>query len=240
MVVGAVAVVVALAGIGLGWWSGHPSKSGGSSSGSTASPQQAADRAAQAAGCPSDPKTALHKPSWTKPPAMTIDMAKSYTATVKTDVGSFTITLDPQAAPQTVNNFVFLAQQGFYNCVTFHRVIPGFMDQTGDPTGTGTGGPGYTIPDEFPKAAANSSQQYPLGGVAMANTGSPNSGGSQFFVITGPEGESLGPQYTLFGTVTSGMDVVQKIAADGNADPNANGEPPKVLHRMLQVTIATS
>ena len=84
---------------------------------------------------------------------MTIDTAKTYTATVKTDVGTFVITLDAKHAPMTVNNFVFLAEKNFFNCVTFHRVIPGFMDQTGDPTGTGSGGPGYKFADELPAKA---------------------------------------------------------------------------------------
>ena len=121
-------------------------------------------------------------------PPMTIDASKTYTATVVTDDGTFDITLDPKTAPKTVNNFVFLADKGYYHCVIFHRVIPGFMDQTGDPTGTGTGGPGYTIPDENPPKAANPAQQYPLGSVAMANTGSANTGGSQFFIVAGAAG----------------------------------------------------
>ena len=99
---------------------------------------------------------------------------------------------------------MFLANKGYYHCVIFHRVIPEFMDQTGDPTGTGQGGPGYTITDENPPKAANAAQQYPLGSVAMANTGQPNSGGSQFFIVAGPQGESLPNTYALFGTVTSG------------------------------------
>ena len=115
------------------------------------------------------------------------------------------VTLDASTAPMTVNNFVFLANKGFYNCVIFHRVIPGFMDQTGDPTGTGTGGPGYTIPDEYPPKAANAADQYPLGSVAMANTGQPHTGGSQFFIVAGAQGESLPNSYSLFGQVTSGM-----------------------------------
>jgi cyclophilin family peptidyl-prolyl cis-trans isomerase len=167
---------------------------------------------------------------------MTIDPSKTYTATINTDVGSFVVTLDATTTPATVNNFVFLAQQKFYNCVTFHRVIPQFMDQTGDPTGTGTGGPGYKFADELPKAA---SPQYPIGSLAMANSG-PNTNGSQFFVVAGSQGESLAPNYSLFGHVTSGMSVVDKINADGNPKASANGVPPKVTHRMLSVTIATS
>ena len=198
--------------------------------------QQVADNAAVAGGCSSSPSTKLHKPSWTKPPAMTIDTTKTYEATVKTDAGSFVITLDAQHAPVTVNNFVFLARHNFFNCVTFHRVIPSFMDQTGDPTGTGTGGPGYKFADELP---AKASPQYPIGSVAMANSG-PNTNGSQFFIVTGKEGETLAPNYTLFGHVTSGLAVATKINADGNANPSASGVPPKVIHRMLSVKITTS
>jgi cyclophilin family peptidyl-prolyl cis-trans isomerase len=203
--------------------------------GSTLPGQQAADAAAVAGGCSSSPTATLHKPSWKSPPAMTIDTAKTYTATVKTDAGTFVITLNAAHTPLTVNNFVFLAQKDFYNCVTFHRVIPNFMDQTGDPTGTGTGGPGYTFADELPPAA---NPQYPIGSVAMANSG-PNTNGSQFFIVTGAEGESLAPNYTLFGTVTSGLSVLQKINADGNANPSDNGVPPKVIHRILSVVITS-
>jgi cyclophilin family peptidyl-prolyl cis-trans isomerase len=196
--------------------------------------QAAADAAAVAAGCPKSPATALKKAKWGSAPAMTIDPTKTYTATVKTDVGTFVITLDAKEAPQTVNNFVFLAQHGFFNCVIFHRVIPGFVDQTGDPTGTGSGGPGYTIADELPAKAANAADQYPLGSVAMANTGQPNSGGSQWFVVAGAEGEALTNTYSLFGQVTSGMSVVQKINAQG-----ASSGTPTVIHRMLKVTVAS-
>jgi cyclophilin family peptidyl-prolyl cis-trans isomerase len=166
---------------------------------------------------------------------MAIDTAKTYTATVKTDVGTFVITLDAKNTPITVNNFVFLAQNHFYDCVTFHRVIPTFMDQTGDPTGTGTGGPGYEFADELPKVA---SPQYPIGSVAMANAG-PNTNGSQFFIVTGPEGEDLPPSYTLFGQVTSGIGVADKINMDGNANPSASGVPPKVIHRILSIAISS-
>ncbi len=198
--------------------------------------QQVADNAAVAGGCASSPSTTLHKPSWSKPPAMTIDTAKAYTATVKTDAGSFVITLDAKQTPITVNNFVFLAKKDFFNCVTFHRVIPSFMDQTGDPTGTGSGGPGYKFADELP---AKATPQYPIGSVAMANSG-PNTNGSQFFVVTGSQGETLAPNYTLFGHVTSGLSVADKINKDGNANASANGVPPKVIHRILSVTISST
>jgi cyclophilin family peptidyl-prolyl cis-trans isomerase len=201
----------------------------------TQTAQSAADSAAVAGGCQSNPSATLHKDSWKTAPAQTVDATKSYTATVQTDAGTFVISLDPRSAPISVNNFVFLAQHGFFNCVTFHRVIPGFVDQTGDPTGTGTGGPGYTIADEFPPTAADTTQQYPLGSVAMANTGKADSGGSQWFVVTGAQGESLPPKYSLFGQVTSGMSVVQAINAQGTTSG-----APAVVHRILTVTITTA
>ncbi len=198
--------------------------------------QATANAAGVAAGCPKNPATVLKKGTWSSPPAMTIDPTKTYTATVKTDLGTIVIALDPKTAPQTVNNFVFLAQHHFFDCNTFLRVIPSFVDQTGDPTGKGNGGPGYTIPDELPAKTSNPADQYPLGSVAMANTGQPNTGGSQFFIVTGTAGESLANSYTLFGHVTSGMSIVQKINAQGSA----SGVPPDVTHRMLKVTIKTS
>jgi cyclophilin family peptidyl-prolyl cis-trans isomerase len=186
--------------------------------------------------------TKLNKPSWSSPPPMIIDPSKSYTATVTTDVGVFTIALDASTAPTAVNNFVFLAENHFYDCVVFHRVIPGFMDQTGDPTGTGSGGPGYQYTAQGP---ATANPQYPVGSVAMANSSpqgdtDPNTNSSQFFIVTGSEGESLPPDYVLFGQVTSGMSVVNKINADGNSSASANGVPPRVLHRMISVVISNS
>jgi cyclophilin family peptidyl-prolyl cis-trans isomerase len=198
--------------------------------------QAAANAASIAAGCPKSPATALKKGTWSSPPAMLITTAKTYTATVKTDLGTIVIALDAKTAPQTVNNFVFLAQHHFFDCNIFLRVIPSFVDQTGDPTGKGNGGPGYTISDELPAKTSNPANQYPLGSVAMANTGQPNTGGSQFFIVTGTEGEALPNSYSLFGHVTSGMSVAQKINAQGSA----TGVPPDVTHRMLNVTIKTS
>ena len=210
--------------------------SGTTDSAGNAKAQAAANATSVAAGCPKNPATALQKPKWSSGPATIIDAAKAYTATVKTDVGTFVIALDAKDAPQTVNNFVFLAQHRFFDCVIFHRVIPEFMNQTGDPTGTGSGGPGYTIPDELPAKASNPADQYPLGSVAMANTGQPHTGGSQWFIVAGAEGESLPNSYSLFGHVTSGMSVVEKINAQGSA----SGVPPDVTHRMLKVTITSS
>ncbi len=197
------------------------------------SPQAKADKAAVAVGCPASPKTRVNTLTWSSAPAMSIDTAKTYTATVTTDLGPFVITLDAKNAPETVNSFVFLSQKGYYHCVSFHRVIPGFMDQTGDPQGTGSGGPGYTLPDEN---LPTGTPHYPLGSVAMANTSSPHTGGSQFFMVAGPAGETLPATFTLFGQVTSGMGIVNQIDRDGSTA----GVPPTVTHRILSVAIATS
>lgn len=159
------------------------------------------------AGCGGAAKTG--EKSWTAPPAMALKADKTYEAAFDTTEGKFTVSLFADTAPKTVNNFVFLSRQGFYDNVVFHRIVETFMIQTGDPTGTGAGGPGYTIPDE------KSTRKYDPGIVAMAKTKAPNSGGSQFFICTGAECANLNasPVYTIFGQVSSGMDVVQKIAA---------------------------
>ena len=187
------------------------------------------------ANCPTPftATTALHKPSFTSPPPMIIDTSKSYDAKITTDVGSFVISLDVSAAPKTVNNFVFLAENHFYDCVVFHRVIPGFMDQTGDPTGTGTGGPGY----QFDNENIPSGLSYATGEVAMANSG-PNTNGSQFFVLVAPytaPSSGANPGYSLFGSVVSGQSVVNNINDDGSS----TGTPNK-LHRMISVVILES
>ncbi|HLI72466.1 MAG TPA: peptidylprolyl isomerase [Acidimicrobiales bacterium] len=202
------------------------------------STQQATDTAtATAAGCPADPKTPLHKTSYSSAPAQTVKTNKLYDVNITTDVGTITAALDPSIAPKTVNSFVFLARHHYFDCVIFHRVIQGFVIQGGDPTGTGTGGPGYQFADELPKKAT---PQYPLASMAMANSGK-NTNGSQFFIIIGSSGEQLAASYSLFGQVTSGFDAVAQIAADGAAanDPSGTGAPA-VVHRMLKVTVTTS
>src|ERR1700678_315965 len=143
------------------------------------------------------------------PLPMVIDPAKRYTAVVTTNKGSMTIALDAVAAPRTVNNFVFLARWHYYDGIVFHRVIPGFVLQGGEPEGSGRGGPGYRFADELPKAG-----RYEIGSLAMANAG-PDTNGSQFFIISGPDGARLPPQYSLFGAVVSGGDVVTTIDAVG-------------------------
>ncbi|MBF8282119.1 MAG: peptidyl-prolyl cis-trans isomerase B [Anaerolineales bacterium] len=152
---------------------------------------------------------------WPAAPAMQIDVSKSYTATLHTVKGDIVIELLPQAAPVTVNNFVFLARQHYYDGVTFHRVLPGFMAQGGDPTGDGTGGPGYFIPNEDSDLTFDGP-----GVVAMANSGRDRNG-SQFFITYAAQ-PSLDGGYTIFGLVTGGMDVVQSIPPrDPSTTPNA-------------------
>jgi cyclophilin family peptidyl-prolyl cis-trans isomerase len=216
-------------------------KSTTSTTTATSARQAAVNAVAVAAGCPSSPTTPLTKTKYSKAPALTIDTSKTYKATVKTDVGTFVITLDAKESPIAVNSFVFLARNKFFNCVIFHRVIPGFVVQGGDPTGTGSGGPGYEYTEKGPPLVKTGKPQYPLGSVAMANSNSPattdpTTNGSQFFVVTGTQGEALPNDYVLFGQVTSGMSVAQKINDDGST----SGVPPTVTHRMLSVTITES
>ena len=142
---------------------------------------------------------------YASPPELSIDLDTTYTATIHTTAGDIDVTLYAADAPQTVNNFVFLAGDGFYDDVIFHRVIKGFMIQGGDPTGTGTGGPGYRFRDEL----GHSKSSYNRGTLAMANAG-PNTNGSQFFIMHADYG--LPNAYSIFGEVTSGMDVVDAIA----------------------------
>jgi cyclophilin family peptidyl-prolyl cis-trans isomerase len=142
-------------------------------------------------------------------PPMVIDPDKRYVATMVTSHGTMVFNLDPQAAPKTVNSFVFLARYHYFDGIVFHRIIPGFVLQGGDPTGSGSGGPGYRFADELPQKG-----RYQLGSLAMANAG-PNTNGSQFFVISGPDGVGLPPLYSLFGDIVSGQDVVAKIDAVG-------------------------
>lgn len=149
-------------------------------------------------------------------PAMVIDPKKKYSATVKTEKGDFVIELFADKAPKTVNNFVFLSREKFYDGVTFHRVIKGFMAQGGDPTGTGTGGPGYKFGDEFHPALRHNGP----GILSMANAG-PGTNGSQFFITHGPT-PHLDNRHSVFGKVTQGLDVVLAIP---ERDPARAREP---------------
>ncbi len=191
--------------------------------------QTAANALAVRAGCPALPSTRANTLTFKAAPKNAISATATYYAHFNTTAGAFVIKLNQTAAPVTVNSFIFLAQHKFFNCVIFHRVIPGFVIQGGDPTGTGTGGPGYSIPDELPKTG---SPTYPLYSVAMANAG-PNTGGSQFFIVIGPSGETLNPAYSLFGQVISGQSVLKTIGAEGTS-----AGTPLVTQRMLTVTIS--
>jgi cyclophilin family peptidyl-prolyl cis-trans isomerase len=150
-----------------------------------------------------------------KPPAMEIDPAKQYTARIETDKGTMVIKLHADKAPRTVNNFIFLARQGFYDGVIFHRVINNFMAQGGDPTGTGRGGPGYTFDDEFGPGLRHDKP----GILSMANAG-PNTNGSQFFVTHVPT-PWLDGKHAIFGEVIDGLDVLMAIPPRDPADPRA-------------------
>jgi peptidyl-prolyl cis-trans isomerase B (cyclophilin B) len=152
-------------------------------------------------------KAAEKKKQWSEPPKMTIDKAKKYVATIDTDKGKIVCELYPKEAPVAVNNFVFLAREGFYDGLTFHRVIANFMIQGGDPDGTGRGGPGYKFDDELTPGKFRKHQR---GSLSMANAG-PNTNGSQFF-ITRVVTDWLDGKHVVFGQVTSGQDVVDKIA----------------------------
>lgn len=164
---------------------------------------------------------------------MTIDSNKTYTATVKTEVGDVKIELFAKDAPQTVNSFVFLARDGFYDGLTFHRVIPGFVAQGGDPKGDGSGGPGYNVKDEV------NSHKFVDGAVGMAKTSlrnsadpQPNSAGSQFFIDYAPQ-PNLDRKYTVFGQLIEGRDVLDKIKPRNPATPDARREPGTVINTIV-------
>ena len=161
---------------------------------------------------------------WSKAPEMSIDPRKSYRATMRTEIGDIVIRLFAEESPVTVNNFVFLARQGFYDGVTFHRVIPGFMAQSGDRTGTGSGGPGYTFEDEF----SNGLEFEREGLLAMANRGS-NTNGSQFF-ITYESTPHLNGAHTIFGEVVEGMEIVLALRP---RDPQSDPDPGSLIETIL-------
>ena len=179
--------------------------------------------------CPAPDGSSPKRQRFDGPPPMCIDPSKRYTAEVATSKGTMTIALDPQGAPNTVNNFVVLARYHYYDGVVFHRIIPGFMLQGGDPEGTGRGGPGYTFADELPRPG-----RYEIGSLAMANAG-PDTNGSQFFIVTGASGVGLPPSYSLFGKVVSGLDVAKAIEAVGSP----SGKPKETV-TIDSVTITES
>jgi cyclophilin family peptidyl-prolyl cis-trans isomerase len=165
---------------------------------------------------------------WSTPPAMQIDPKKMYKARMETDKGTMVIELFAAKTPKTVNNFVFLAREGFYDGVIFHRVIGNFMVQGGDPTGTGRGGPGYKFSDEFDSSLKHDKQ----GILSMANAG-PGTNGSQFFITHGPT-PHLNGKHTVFGQVVEGLDVLMSIPERDPGNVNA----PAV--KIISVTIEES
>ncbi len=195
-------------------------------SSTTTSPNQAATPAGTGA------ETGGASPArkqYSAPPAMVIDPSKHYTATIKTTKGTMKAELYANEAPLTVNNFVVLSRDGFYNGIKFHRIIKGFMVQTGDPRGDGTGGPGYEFKDE------PVTRDYTRGTLAMANAG-PNTNGSQFFIVHKDAG--LQKNYTIFGKLTEGFETLDAIAGTP-VSPDARGEPsvPQEDVRITGITI---
>jgi cyclophilin family peptidyl-prolyl cis-trans isomerase len=166
---------------------------------------------------------------YTNPPEMRIDPAQTYTATLETNRGDIQVEFYPQDAPETVNNFVCLAQDGFYDGTPFHRIVSGFVIQGGDPTGTGAGGPGYRFDDE------PVTRDYERGTLAMANAG-PNTNGSQFFIVLDDLRGKLPKNYTIFGKVTGGLDVVDAIAQTpttvGRSGEKSTPTEPVTLERV--------
>ena len=185
--------------------------------------------------CPATDGSEARAATFEKAPSNCLESGKTYTAVVTTNKGEFTIELDQNKAPLATNSFVTLARYKYFDNTQCHRAIPDFVVQCGDPTATGSGGPGYSFADELPQAG-----EYKLGSIAMANSG-PNTNGSQFFIITGEQGVTLPPSYTLFGQVTSGLDTtVPALNAASNPDPAANGVPTLEPLIIVSVVITES
>jgi cyclophilin family peptidyl-prolyl cis-trans isomerase len=209
---------------------------GDDSSGSPSVTTAAAPSTTVATGpvdCPPAEGSSVKYSGFTEAPPMCIDPAKSYSAVVETNLGSYTIQFDAAAAPQTVNNFVFLARYHYFDDTPCHRIIPGFVVQCGSPDGSGNGGPGYEFADELPAAG-----QYKIGSVAMANSGA-DTNGSQFFVVSGDSGASLDPNYSLFGQVTDGLDTTIK-ALDAVGTPGSGTPTQPVTILSVKVTESDS
>jgi cyclophilin family peptidyl-prolyl cis-trans isomerase len=186
--------------------------------------------------CPKLNGTSPHYTSFAAAPPMCIDPAKTYTATIVTDIGTMTAKIVATQDPKAANDFVYLAGYHFYDGTVFHRVCTGFVDQGGDPTGTGSGGPGYSFNGGLP----TSTKDYVNGALALANSGSPSSDGSQFFIVVGNGGNQLSANYSYFGKVTGGLNVVTAINNDGSSATVNSSCPPKVMHRILKVTVTES
>lgn len=220
---GVLALATPLALAGCGSEESTPAAGSGGGDSTTAAETSSGDAAVE---CPPAEGTQERTTSFESAPPMCLTPGVDYTAVITTDAGTVTVDLLEDKAPETVNNFVFLARNHYYDGITFHRVIPGFMIQGGDPQGTGSGGPGYQFSDELPAAG-----EYEIGSVAMANAG-PDTNGSQFFIVTGDAGVSLPPDYSLFGAVTEGMETVTAIETDGSAQGT-----PSTTHTIESVEI---
>jgi len=218
--------------------SGSPSPSAalGTKTG-TVTPTAANESGEVACGAEAPPQAGKPKPQFAGPPPMKIDPKATYTATVETSCGTIVIELDAKRAPTTVNSFVFLAKEGYFDGQYVHRLDTSIdVVQGGDPTGTGSGGPGYAIPDEL-----KGDESYTPGTLAMANAGA-NTGGSQFFLITGPAGTNLdgNPNYTIFGKVIEGLDVAKRIQSLPIVDASSgdiSGQRPVQAIYLESVTI---
>jgi len=221
---GAVGAAVALAGIGVGVYliTRGPAPKAAASKATTA---------AVACGGTKPAAASVAKPKFTKAPPLTIDPKKTYTVTMQTSCGTIQLLLDPKDAPIAVNSFVFLVREHFYDGLTFHRIVKGFVIQGGDPTGTGTGGPGYSFRDEL-----KNSLKYDIGVLAMANSGK-DTNGSQFFIVEGAQGQTLPKQYTIFGRVLTGLDVVVRIA---NLPASTQAQKPLQAVYIESATVSVS
>jgi cyclophilin family peptidyl-prolyl cis-trans isomerase len=187
--------------------------------------------------CPEADGSSKRTTGFSEAPPMCIDTAKTYTATFETTKGKMVVALDDDKAPKTVNNFVVLARYHFFDKSPFFRIVKDFAAQFGDPSEHPSNAAqfGYTIPDELPKQG-----EYKVGSLAMANTGSPDSGGAQMFFITGASGAGLAPSYALFGQVTDGLDVLQKINAVPSVQTDSNDGAPTEQVTIDKVTVAES
>ena len=217
-------MLVPLAATGCGSSNGNANTTSSAASPTPSAASAPAAQSAKPGGCTPAQAPAPRKSGGEKKPRGKLDASKTYTVTVQTNCGTFAFKLDVKDSPDTTAAFAGLVKRGFFNGLIFHRIVPGFVIQGGDPAGTGAGGPGFSTVDPPPKNA-----DYTLGTVAMAKTQTEPAGaaGSQFFVVTGQDAQ-LPPQYALLGKVTKGLDVVQRIGRLGNpADPN--GTPTRAI-----------
>ncbi len=195
----------------------------GASADQTAAPVDTATATSSSAACPPEEGATTQTRQFDAAPPTCLQPGVAYEAVVTTNKGELTIALDPESAPVAANNFVYLARNQYFDNTVCHRIIPNFVVQCGDPTATGTGGPGYTIVDEPP------SGPYQIGSIAMAKTQAPDSAGSQFFIITGSDGAALPPEYALFGQVVDGLDTtVAAMAAAGTPGDGVPSEPIEI------------